>query len=629
VKVVGAAALAALVLAGASASAAERAFPGRNGRIVFVSDRATPLRPEVYAVPVAGGRPANLTRNAAWDSAPLPSPDGTRILFGSDRQGHAGLWVMGAAGGPPRLLGTGERPAWAPDGRRVAFEDGRGQIAVLEVESGALRTLVRGSLPAWSPDGARIAFVGVGRGPELHVVSGDGEGERRLAPGAVLSGVIVRPPAWSPDGTRIAFAGGGADANGSAASSDLYVARVSDGAASVLVRGPGISAPSWSPDGRGIVFVRAPRDVSGSELVLVSADGGAIRRLTTPSRPLYEGGPAWSPNGSWIAFWRGRGDTNGNDVMLVRPDGTGLRRLTPPRVALPAYEGPVWARDGRSVLYASSSSDRDADLFTTEPDGRRLRRLTNNLTQDTEPAWSPDGAQIAFVRLHLSDSAQRPSFNEELYVMRADGSAVRRLTHRAFEDLSPSWSPDGSRIAFVRRVRQRGLLAVYTMHADGGGVRRLTRREAFYVVGVDRGGVRRLSEVGGHGVAWSPDGSEVAVGRGELAALSADGSRSRRITYAGTNDHSPDWQPRCTRSGTARTDRLRGTAGAELVCGLGGADRIVGGRGGDRLFGGDGDDTIDARDGAFDVVGCGPGWDTVAADRRDVVGVDCERVSRG
>ena len=62
--------------------------------------------------------------------------------------------------------------------------------------------------------------------------------------------------------------------------------------------------------------------------------------------------------------------------------------------------------------------------------------------------------------------------------------------------------------------------------------------------------------------------------------------------------------------------------------GLGGADRITGGRGRDRLFGGEDNDTIDARDGSFDVVGCGPGHDTVVTDRIDLVGVDCERVTR-
>jgi TolB protein len=704
VKVVGAAAFAALVLAGASASAAERAFPGRNGRIVFVSDRTSPIVPEIYAVGLDGRGRRNLTRNTSWDSAPLPSPDGTRVLFRSDRQGGPELWLMDADGRAPRLLGTGEHPTWAPDGRRIAFEDGRGGIAVRDLESGTVSTVARGSLPAWSPDGARIAFVFAGFGPELHVVRPDGSDQAHLAHGVVLAGVLVHPPVWSPDGRRLAIAGGAPDSYRSASSSDLWVVRADNGVQRALVLGSGVSDPAWAPDGRSLAFVRTLRGVSGSQLMRVDADGGAAQPLTSPPRLFYDGGPAWSPDGAWIAFWRGRTDANGSEVALVRPDGSELRRVTPPRIAVPLYEGPVWAPDGSTVLYASASSDRDSDLFSIEPDGSAVRRLTDNLVEDTEPSWSPDGSRIVFVRRHVGGTPGRGSSNEEIHVMRADGSGVRRLTERAFEDLSPSWSPDGGRIVFVRRVRRLGVLGIYTMRAEGGRVRRLTPREGFYsspvwspdgrriaftegsgvgeggrlyvmdadgsrvrrladvaelavgprwspdgrslavvgvtscggscatsaiyVVGLD-GSFRELSGTGAKGIAWAPDGTELAVARGEIAALAANGSGTRRVTYAGASDVAPDWQPRCTHTGSAGADRLAGTAAADLVCGRGGDDRLTGGRGSDRLFGGDGDDAIEARDGAFDVVGCGPGRDTVAADRRDLVGVDCERVARG
>lgn len=94
------------------------------------------------------------------------------------------------------------------------------------------------------------------------------------------------------------------------------------------------------------------------------------------------------------------------------------------------------------------------------------------------------------------------------------------------------------------------------------------------------------------------------------------------------NANHVSWQPNYTRSGGARADRLSGTPNGESICGLGGSDRITGSSGRDRLFGGDGNDTIDARDGTFDVVGCGPGHDSVDADRIDLVGVDCEHVTR-
>jgi hypothetical protein len=195
--------------------------------------------------------------------------------------------------------------------------------------------------------------------------------------------------------------------------------------------------------------------------------------------------------------------------------------------------------------------------------------------------------------------------------MGADGSRARRLADVAELAVGPRWSPDGRSLAVVGVTSCGGACAT----------------SAIYLVGLD-GSFRELSGTGAKGLAWSPDGTELAVARGEIAAIALDGGRTRRVTSANASDISPDWQPRCTHPGSSRADRLAGTAAADLVCGRGGNDRLTGGLGSDRLFGGDGDDAIEARDGAFDVVGCGPGRDTVAADRRDLVGVDCERVAR-
>jgi Ca2+-binding RTX toxin-like protein len=96
----------------------------------------------------------------------------------------------------------------------------------------------------------------------------------------------------------------------------------------------------------------------------------------------------------------------------------------------------------------------------------------------------------------------------------------------------------------------------------------------------------------------------------------------------GVEGADPSWQPLCSILGTTGPDALRGTRGRDLVCGFDGDDRLSGGNSADRLFGGRGDDRVLARDGASDVIGCGPGRDSVTADRRDLVGRDCERVSR-
>ena len=695
-----------LPLVPTAADGAGEAYPGRNGLIVFASDRTVPREPEIYAAAIGGGVPRNLTRNEGWDSRPLPSPDGRMIVFrnASTRAYRPAIFVMDVDGSDRRLVvDGGERPSWAPDSRRLAYEDGLGRIAVVDMETLSVRTLVEGNLPSWSPDGRLIAFL---RGLQTHVVDADGEGLRRLAPGLVVTGVAAFAPAWSPDGTRIVFAGGDEEAGTTfPRTSEIHVVRVSDGTATRITSSRlEKTGPTWSPDGTAIVFAERVLDEPRAELVLIAPDGSGRRVLTRPQPLEFDDQPAWSPDSSSVAFVRGRAPTDGRDVFVVRRDGTGLRRLSQPRSALPAYEGPAWLRDGQAVLFARRSADLDDDLFVVDPGRAGARRLTDNAVADRDPTWSPDGSLIAFVRTLESGPSGRRDQNDELFVMRADGGGVRRLTRYRYEDVAPTWSPDGSRLAFARRVERSGLVAIYTIRSDGTGLRRITVRPAgfhsapawspdgrgiaftvdegtariplylvnadgthprrvariadqaqgpqwspdgrliavtgltgcggpcvipaLYVVRPDGSGLRKLADNMGGSLAWSPDGRWLAVAAGPIVLLDPRSGATRELVGGDATHASPDWQPRCTRTGTARADRLAGGSRPDLLCGLGGSDRLRGGRSEDRMFGGVGDDRIDARDGAFDVVGCGPGRDVVLADKRDLVGEDCERISR-
>ena len=689
----------------AAADGASEAFPGRNGLIVFASDQTSPREPEIYAATLDGGAPRNLTGDEGWESRPLPSPDGRRIAFHAASSGSSrrNIHVMNVDGSDRRLVVEGgERPSWAPDSRRFAYEDGRGRIAVVDGDTLAIRTLVEGNLPSWSPDGRLVAFL---RGFRLHVVDADGGEPRRVAPGIVVSGVAAFEPAWSPDGMRIVFTGGEEDGNGFARSSDVHVVRASDGVATPLTANRNEkSGPAWSPDGTAIVYSERVGDEPRSELVVIAPDGSGRRVLTRPQPLEFDDRPAWAPDSSFVAFVRGRAPTDARHVFVIGKDGSGLRRVTQRRSALPAHESASWLHDSRTVLFARQSSDLDDDLFVVDPGGAGARRLTDNTVRDGDPVWSPDGSRIAFVRTIESGPSGRRDQNQELFVMRADGSGVRRLTRYRHEDIAPTWSPDGSRIAFSRRVERTGLVAIYTIRPDGTGLRRVTlalpgflsdpawspdgRRIAFtldqgtaqiplylvnangsrprlvaliadmaqspqwspdgrfiavtgltgcggpcvipavYVVRPEGSGLRKLADNIGGALAWSPDGRWLAVATGPIVLLDPRSGATRELVRGDATHVSPDWQPRCTRPGTARGDRLAGGPRNDLVCGLGGSDRLRGGRGGDRLFGGDGNDRIEARDGAFDVVGCGSGSDTVVADRRDLVGEDCERVRR-
>jgi Tol biopolymer transport system component len=318
--------------------------------------------------------------------------------------------------------------------------------------------------PVWSPDGRRIAYLSRRDGTrEIYVVSADGSGQRRVTP----RDVSVHTPAWSPDGRRIAFEGVRAGTTG------VYAVNA-DG--SLSMRDPAIwvataslarngHAPAWSPDGRTVAFF------SGSKIYLMNADGSEHRPLTKPlggrKRSL-----AWSPDGRKLAFLSlSRPCDFCFGLYVVNSDGSGLRNLTS---KLEAGRGPgagpasdpAWSPDGRKLAFVRLNAALGEPIHVVNADGSGLRRLTRNAANDADPTWSPNGRKLAFV-------SERDG-NSEVYVMNANGSGQRSLTRNPAFDADPAWSPDGRKIAFVSN--RDGSYGVYVMNADGSGQRRLAQR---------------------------------------------------------------------------------------------------------------------------------------------------------
>ena len=185
-----------------------------------------------------------------------------------------------------------------------------------------------------------------------------------------------------------------------------------------------------------------------------------------------------------------------------------------PSTAAAAAPGPSGqARSSRSGRIAFDNFD---DVWTIDADGTDLTRLTRSPGPDFDPSWSPDGTKIAF----RSERSGEP----ELWVMNADGTGQRRLT----EGLSPAWSPDGSLIAFSGRaglsvIRPDGTRRRVLPHTDGGeypswspdGSRiafnsNLTGDHVMYIAQADGSKVVDLSRAGeGWQVDWSPDGRSI------------------------------------------------------------------------------------------------------------------------
>ncbi len=234
-------------------------------------------------------------------------------------------------------------------------------------------------------------------------------------------------------------------------------------------------SPSWSPDASRIAFV------SDTDIVVMDATGGALLNLTNTQSREYA--PAWSPDGRRIAFLS---DRDGHAALyLMNLDGSSVFRVT---TAVGSGPGGrlTWSPDSTLLGFDCEVDAGNEDICVIGASGAGLRRLTVGPGRDINPAWSPDGQQIAF-----ATDRYAPGTTVQLALMRPDGSAVS-LLGGGITGWSPAWSTDGSQIALEAP-------SYYFYAAD------------LYVVSADGSGLSYVAE-GGSSPAWPPASTSLIAG---------------------------------------------------------------------------------------------------------------------
>lgn len=308
-----------------------------------------------------------------------------------------------------------------------------------------------------------------------------------------------------------------------------------------------------APDLWGDIEAREPRNPIGPSsarravvavvafVVAIAGTGIAAVTFGGSDRPAASGtsGAVAITNGP--IYFRVGGADGGSRVESILPDGTSRHVVFPDDSPI-QYSRIDFSPDGTRIAF-DNFLQGEYGIETADPDGTDVVRLTDGVN-DSWASWSPDGTKILFssTRDDPSIGQCRPGYPYEfgcptdIYVMGADGSNVTRLTDDPLPEFMPVWSPDGSRIAFVREADPvpAAFTGIYTMNPDGSDVKRVSSSDG----GSD------------FGPSWSPDGSRIAFAaiRKEdwgIWVVNADGSNEQQILGGGAIGfvNNPVWSP--------------------------------------------------------------------------------------
>ena len=457
---------------------------------------------DLYVMPIAGGEARALTSGAAWDMQPRYSPNGRWIAFTSDRGGGDNIWIVDRSGGNAkqvtkedfRLLNQAD---WTPDSDYIVARKhftgtrslGAGEMWLYHRAGGGGVQLTKKRTdqkdtnePAFSPDGRYLYYSDDVTPGDTFDYSKDVNGEiyaiQRLdrQTGKIEKyvsgpGGSIRPTP-SPDGKSLAFI------RRDRYKSTLYVLDIASGRETPItdsldrdmqetwaIHGvyPGMD---WTPDNRSIVFWAGGGikriDVASKAVSDIPFHVTGTRRITTAVRHAVDVAPAQfdvkmirsahvSPDGRRVVF-----DALGH-LWIRDVAGGAPRRLTTQTSEFELY--PSWSRDGRQIVYASWSDEKQGAIRVVPATGGTGRAITTLPGNYIEPAFSPDGKTIAFSK--VSDGYLTSALNARepgIYVVPVAGGTARQLIDKGN---APQFGAASDRLFFtVMEDKKRTLKSI-------------------------------------------------------------------------------------------------------------------------------------------------------------------------